>query len=853
MKKLILSSIAAIATIVLFANPANNTPVKVVQPNGDTILISLHGDEYGAWYEENTTGQVIVQNASGAWVYASAVEGRIVASNTLVSDKDTHIVPKQSEQDIREIINEMLISNKSEKYIYADSVQHETSSKSSRVIVYDKAEVPFPHTGAPKLLVILVQFPDVQFQNVNTVKQYYQDLFNATTLPTSNCSNTGESFKKFWHNASYGHLQPQITVVGPYTVSKTQKNYGENNGPQAAKELIKKAVDFAANNVDMSLFDNNNDNWVEGVVIIYAGRGADETQPWVSNEERMNHIWPHQGYIAKTKKDGVYIQKYCMSAELYTDNPRGIGTVCHEVGHLMGAMDFYDSDYAGSGGNFKGTGRWDLMGSGSWNNDSKSPAHPNPWLKCYLWNWSTAQELNGTNKLYTLYPAETGANRIYRLTTAAGDFFLLENKQQDYINDRYNHKGLVVFHVHSDMNNALNKSWWKNNDVNVGHPQRLYVVNPHSTESVPGGGVGSYDSIYISRSFTNPLAPKPFFTSTTTPNNLGWSQQPLSSPKDITMIHAATINGETVVRFMLNPTIEGTYKFCDDETYTIDNVPSAATTKWGCVGDDGQFVKPGLKVTSSDRSSATYIRDGYIAVNPSTGESVPFYSSGKKTLRAVVNLHNQTYTMTKEVDLPIFKYVKIKSHNSMPMYFVGGTYTFSVENLVDGPIDGISWIISGSAMSSSYIEKGKTQISIAPNKAGTLNIRVIDENGCSPYNETSVSYQILQQAVVIPRNPAEGTADFSVVMRSGAESTDGEPSALSAAAFDAFSGTYEEPYNGAYRLELWHKQFGMVRSLDMPENNPDTQINIAGLAPGDYIVRLIIGGNVVNTARLRIK
>lgn len=209
--------------------------------------------------------------------------------------------------------------------------------------------------------------------------------------------------------------------------------------------------------------------------------------------------------------------------------------------------------------------------------------------------------------------------------------------------------------------------------------------------------------------------------------------------------------------------------------------------------------------------------------------------------------------MTKEVSLTEFKFVKIKRPNLVPAYAPGIKHTFSVENFVDGPVEKITWTISGSAMGSQQTITGTTQIQVAPNKTGTWNIRVVDGNGCGPYNETSVSYNIYDVAVIIPRNPAEGTADFSVVMRSGAESTDGEPSALSADAFDAFSGTYEEPYNGAYRIELWHKQFGMVRSRDMPENNPDSQINIAGLAPGDYIVRLIIGGNVVNTAQLRIK
>ena len=35
----------------VFAEPADPTLHAAIQPNGDTIYISLRGDEYGSWYE----------------------------------------------------------------------------------------------------------------------------------------------------------------------------------------------------------------------------------------------------------------------------------------------------------------------------------------------------------------------------------------------------------------------------------------------------------------------------------------------------------------------------------------------------------------------------------------------------------------------------------------------------------------------------------------------------------------------------------------------------------------------------------------------------------------------------------
>ena len=51
------------------------------------------------------------------------------------------------------------------------------------------------------------------------------------------------------------------------------------------------------------------------------------------------------------------------------------------MGHAFGAPDFYDRNDKKTGGDFIGTGRWDLMANGDKNNNRNSPAHPNPYIK----------------------------------------------------------------------------------------------------------------------------------------------------------------------------------------------------------------------------------------------------------------------------------------------------------------------------------------------------------------------------------------------------------------------------------------------------------------------------------------
>ena len=76
--------------ILLFASPADPTPRKVVQPNGDTIFISLQGDEYGSWYEDNK-GDIIALNSDNYWVYVSVEDGKEILTTQVVSQSSIPI------------------------------------------------------------------------------------------------------------------------------------------------------------------------------------------------------------------------------------------------------------------------------------------------------------------------------------------------------------------------------------------------------------------------------------------------------------------------------------------------------------------------------------------------------------------------------------------------------------------------------------------------------------------------------------------------------------------------------------------------------------------------------------------
>ena len=120
--------------------------------------------------------------------------------------------------------------------------------------------------------------------------------------------------------------------------------------------LVYEAASKAAKEINMSDFDNNNDGIVDFVHVVFAG---------CDGSEYSKAIWSHKGYIPGILRDGVWVSKYIVTPEKENDNYASIGTICHEMGHAFGAPDFYDTDDDKSGGDFKGTGKWDLMKNGN--------------------------------------------------------------------------------------------------------------------------------------------------------------------------------------------------------------------------------------------------------------------------------------------------------------------------------------------------------------------------------------------------------------------------------------------------------------------------------------------------------
>jgi len=285
---------------------------------------------------------------------------------------------------------------------------------------------PFrPLSGGFRVLVILVEFAD---QPATVAPQEIEELL---------FGSGGRSMRDYFLEASGGSFWLEGTVVGWVTAAGTRAEYGANlpgGGDAAPLLLAEEAVLLAEDLVDFSLFDNNSDGEVDGLLIVHSGLGEETGDP--------DDIWSHSAWL-DVAVDGVRVRHYGMGPELQRDDvvhPTTIGVFCHELAHNLGLPDLYDTTFQSAG-----IGPFGLMGTGAWGQrdacPGDGPVHPCAWSLLFL-GWAPAEDL--TPGSYLARPGQ-----VYRTTQncAAGEAFLLENRSRADFDTGLPGSGILIWHI----------------------------------------------------------------------------------------------------------------------------------------------------------------------------------------------------------------------------------------------------------------------------------------------------------------------------------------------------------------------------------------------------------------------
>lgn len=437
------------------AVPAYPYKISVKTENGKEVSIFMRGDEH-VKYAVSSDGYTLINDSSGWWYAEKDGEETLKSSSyRLVGIEDETEELKMFKKNCPK---ELILKPKQEVINVQRSQAGEMTVKASKTI-----------NGQRRALVVLMAFKDVTFKKT---KEEFEDLFNSTGYHDNNAIG---SVRDYYDFASQGQLDYVSDVYGPYTAQYNMKYYGANTGDGGSDSnpvaLCIEAVRNLPVDLDYSLYDNDGDGLVDNIHIIFAGYGE---EAGASANAIWAHEYPHR--IVLKNEVGYSFAGYSCSPELRGNSGNNItyiGVICHELGHALGAMDYYDTNY-GTGGEYDGTGQWDIMAGGSWNDHGRTPPNFNPYVRSEIFGWNKQVVLE-KNQSISMPRMEIGNSEqtvVYRLNTgSSGDYFLLENRQQYKFDAAIPGAGLMVYHVHPNI-----ERYNATNTINASHPQGFYPV-----------------------------------------------------------------------------------------------------------------------------------------------------------------------------------------------------------------------------------------------------------------------------------------------------------------------------------------------------------------------------------------
>lgn len=452
MKKLISLFFILTAWATAVAVPALPGQQQVCQPDGSTLSVEIHGDEF---YNYLTTadGYTIAKRADGYFVYCKRSAQGSVEPGTVVA------------HDAR-------ARDTAELTFLASTAKHLTdapkiaTAKKARIKRDAQAKArPFDFSKFHGL-VILLNYSDHKFSR-SDVSDFYTRMLNeenytgftnedGTPARYGNCNG---SVRDYFYDNSNGEFAPQFDVVGPITMS----NYVIDDGRSKSYRMFIDALRALDTSIDFSKYDNDGDGYIDMLYFIVPGSGSN------SDPDNPNHLWPYKSAFWNVKLDGKNAGYYACSTEFLHNESAGIldgiGVICHEFSHVLGLPDLYDTNYE-TDGQSHDPGNWEVMAGGSYGNYSRTPVAYSLYDR-YSLGFATPTLITGPGS-YSLRQIGATGDGFILPSKVDGEKFLIENRQMTRWDAYAPGHGMIVARMDS-----TNSEVWYDNTVNC-DPNRNY-------------------------------------------------------------------------------------------------------------------------------------------------------------------------------------------------------------------------------------------------------------------------------------------------------------------------------------------------------------------------------------------
>jgi len=547
----------------LWAAWLNKVPVAINQADGTIINAFASGDEFYNWIHDEQ-GYTLLLDEQGYLAYAILQGEELVASKFRVGQVEPQTVGLQAGINISSAkMEEIRLSFLEQTEIMEQKAGVKKSASDAE--------------GTLNNLVVYIRFADQNDFTIDT--SVYLDMFNKNEEDYNSMFN-------YFQMVSYGSLFltstaypiPDDNIVISY-VDEHNRNYYEPyhavNNPEGyvgeqrnAREflLLKNAVEFIEDEVPEGIdLDYNNDGNVDNVCfIVKGGPGA-----WA------DLLWPHRwslyGEDAYINGKRVWDFNFQLEASL---NESGVGVLCHEMYHSLGAPDLYHYNQD----NFTPVGRWDVM-----EQNANPPQSMGAYMKHIYGGWIDEIPEITESGYYTLNSLQNSENHVFKIASPNHNwqYFVLEyRKKEGTFESQVPGSGLLVYRIDGSMEGQGNAS---------GPPDEVYLYRKGGTPSVNGATSKAHLSLETGRTaLTNETDPRLFLTN----NEFGGIE--------ITEVSSA---GETI-SFFVNMPGEPLADFEADATIICPNQVVSFYDKSAGIPEDYQWVFTPDDVTFVDGSNA---------------------------------------------------------------------------------------------------------------------------------------------------------------------------------------------------------------------------------------------------------
>lgn len=448
--------------------PLHFLPMKLQQPDGSLLYCYASGDEFHNWLHDNDGFTIIQHPKTGFYVYARQAGAMLEATELIpgIDNPRSHGLTPYSNIPAKNIqAKRNLYQQHMERPIPAINLGQGLKSAPEK-----------NQSERLSNLVIFIQFADENISNEDF--SYYQNLYNASAGPSLVHYFKDVTNNQMEINTSF-FPKPSGNIVSWYKDTQTRKYFqpynaatnpigykpNEESGPDSRNyrehQLLKRAIEGVSSQIPSDFeVDALGDGFVDCVSFIVSG----------SPDGWSDLLWPHRWSLwsadAKVEINGKRVWDYTFQLQFEGTQRMRLGTVAHEMFHVLGAPDLYRYENT----TMTPVGIWDLMAS--------TPSHPQQmtaYMKYYYGGWIQNIPLITQTGTYQLNPLQSSSQNAYRIPVPNShkEFFVVEYRNNQYTYDTsLPGSGLISYRINRNAEGDGNAD---------GPPDELYIMRPNAS------------------------------------------------------------------------------------------------------------------------------------------------------------------------------------------------------------------------------------------------------------------------------------------------------------------------------------------------------------------------------------